>query len=84
MGAPAPGSPDLPNPQVLRPGREICHLPSVDIFARVIDDSAVASAYVELPDGWGSSRLVMAAWTQAGYEVTEMIDVGVGRYLIVH
>jgi hypothetical protein len=33
----------------------------------------MAIAYVELPDGWGPSRVILVAWKRAGYDVSKLM-----------
>lgn len=39
--------------------------------------------YVELPDGWGPGRAVVAAWERAGYDVAEVRSLATGRHRMV-
>jgi hypothetical protein len=34
--------------------------------------------YVELPPGWGPSRVILTAWKRAGYHVNEIRSLGTG------
>jgi hypothetical protein len=36
----------------------------------------MARAYVELPEGWGPSRLILVAWRRAGYDVDQLVGLG--------
>jgi len=55
------------------------HLPTVlALLERVVDTGSVARAYVELPDGWGDSRVIRVAWERAGYRVQEQRTFGNG------
>lgn len=36
------------------------------------DDRRMARAYVELPEGWGPSQVILVAWRDAGYEVARL------------
>lgn len=36
----------------------------------------MARAYVELPYGWGPSRLVLVAFRRAGYQVDRLVGSG--------
>jgi hypothetical protein len=33
----------------------------------------MAIAYVELPEGWGPSRVILVAWKRAGYAVSKLM-----------
>jgi hypothetical protein len=42
----------------------------------VFDAGRMARAYVELPEGWGPSRLILVAWKRAGYDVSRLVGLG--------
>lgn len=53
------------------------------MFARTFDDALMARAIVELPEGWGPSRVVLVRVKGLGYDVTHIVDPGEAGYLIV-
>lgn len=54
-------------------GREPCVPRPLDISERLFDHARVARAFIELPDGWGPSRVVLVAWRTAGYDVQQLV-----------
>ena len=53
------------------------------MFAQMFDDARMARAYVELPEGWGPSRIILVAWKRAGYDVSKLMCTPLGPNLLL-